>query len=134
MLSLSYQPDELECDLVDPADARDADLVTEILIALLSDARAEPGELPEGVGNRGFWADALEPSGEQTGSRLWLLEHAAATLDNAERAERYASEALAYLGRDKRARTVTTEALIDGEVLALRVIVDGLERARVRVN
>lgn len=126
MLALRYEPDVLEADVAEDSD--DADLVTEILIALLSDARADERELPEGVDNRGWWDDALE--GEPLGSLLWLLEHAAATDENARRAERYAEAALSYLKRDKRASTIKAAAEVDGARILLSVRVDGSELAR----
>jgi phage gp46-like protein len=111
--------DALDADLADAEDVHGIE--TEALIALASDARVADNELPAGVPNRGWWADRFDPSGEQTGSRLWLLESVVATPDNARRAEDYALEALAYLVRSGRARAIRPLGEVVGERLLLRV-------------
>lgn len=116
-LALRYDFRLYAADLADPRSVADP-LETEVLIALLSEARVAPSEVPPGKLNRGWWGDSLRKDGEQLGSRLWLLEDATATDTNARRAETYAREALAFLVRARRARKVDARAeLVDGGIL-----------------
>lgn len=76
-----------------------APIETAVLIALMTDARADPDELREGDINRGWPGDTFdldEAAGEKPiGSKLWLLMRS--TVDDFEtprRAEAYAIEAL----------------------------------------
>ena len=110
-----------EADLAGVADAHD--LESEIIVALGSDARVAASELPAGRENRGFWGDALSATGEQIGSRLWLLEGAPVTPETARRAEQYASEALAYLVSSRRVRAVRPRAELGDEHLQLTIAV-----------
>lgn len=83
------------------------DVETSILLSLLSDAPALPGDvLPPGVTRRGWWADIFDADGDTFGSRLWLLEHAEATEATASRARTYAEESTAWLVRDGHLRAL----------------------------
>jgi phage gp46-like protein len=124
VLALRYEPAVAQADVAEGGD--DADLETEILVALLTDARADARELPPGVDNRGWWDDAI--AGEPIGSLLWLCELGPASDQNARRAEQFARDALAYLVRDKRARAVEATATIDDGAIYLSIGIDGVER------
>lgn len=104
--SLRYDPSQVAVDLAPPAGEDDVE--SEATLAILSDARVDPSEVPPGTPLRGYWADTLDPTGQQVGSRLWLLEQAEATPANAKRAEQYIREALKYLLDQKRLRAITT--------------------------
>lgn len=121
MLALRYDASEAAVDLVDAADHEGIE--SELVVAILSDARVDPSEVPPGTPLRGYWADSFDPSGEQLGSRLWLLEQAAATPANARRAEQYLRDATAYLLRDKRARAIDVAAELEGERIVASVTV-----------
>jgi phage gp46-like protein len=93
-------------------------LKTAVIIALLSDARAEPEELRDGDVNRGWPGDAVDldaAAGERPiGSKLWLLMRS--TVDEVEtprRAEAYAIEALQPLIDQGAAASVTAQAEAD---------------------
>jgi phage gp46-like protein len=97
--------------------ATDAGLNTAIIISMFSDARArEDDVLPGGEDRRGWWADALSPSGEPDpiGSRLWLLAREKRLPAVIERARFYTAEALDWLVRDGVAASVTVTAEAQG--------------------
>ena len=61
---------------VDGADlGAEGGIRTAVLLSLLSDRRAESGDLPAGATDRrGWWGDTLAAvDGDRIGSRLWLL-------------------------------------------------------------
>jgi phage gp46-like protein len=63
-----------------PGDIRaEQGLATQVLIYLMTDARVEPSELPEGVENRGWFGDSFDLAEGETalGSKLWLLRRRA---------------------------------------------------------
>lgn len=92
-LALVYDPEKRACDL---ALGDDCDLlidetpITPILLSVGLDRRAAPDdELPEGRSRflapatfserRGSQGDGLDPKGDLTGSRIWLLDRAKET-------------------------------------------------------
>jgi phage gp46-like protein len=94
-----------------------------VVASLFSDRRAATDDvLPSDAGdppNRGGWwgdtysgeaAGTESASGDLFGSRLWLLRRARATMENVERAKRYAEEALAWLVEDGIAERVDVTA------------------------
>lgn len=90
-------------------------LVTAVLICLMTDARAEPEELREGDVNRGWPGDSFDvdqAAGERAiGSKLWLLRRR--TVDEVEvprLAEVYAAEALQTLLDQGAAAAATVRA------------------------
>lgn len=91
---------------------------TAVLVALMSDARADPHELRDGDVNRGWPGDTFDldtVSGERPiGSKLWLLMRS--TIDEFEtprRAEAYAIEALQTLIDQGAAASVKATAIAD---------------------
>lgn len=87
------------------------DLKTCVFLSLFLDAPAKEGDdIPAGSVRRGFWADALSPDGDITGSRLWLLDRAKVTPESLVDAKAYADEALAWLVRDGVARAINVTA------------------------
>lgn len=77
------------------------DVVSAVLISLLTDRLAMPGDAipdapPVGLADRrGWWGDA-DPE-YPIGSRLWLLDRVKGPMDVAARAEDYAKEALQWM-------------------------------------
>jgi phage gp46-like protein len=93
--------------------AVDGGLRSAVIISLFSDARVAADDLPAGEDDpRGFWADGVAPSepGDNTGSRLWLLERAKLTDADLRRAEDLAREALAWMIQDGVAKRITARA------------------------
>jgi phage gp46-like protein len=131
-LALRPDPATFEGDLADAVDL--FGLETEALIALWTDARVDPSELPEGVPNRGYWGDSLIAARSSTGSRLWLLETAVADDSAARRAEAYALEALEHLTRERRARSIRPEATVEGDAIYLRVRITALTGAELELG
>lgn len=129
-LSLRFDPVELDGDLADVAD--DSGVETEALIALATDARVDPSDLddlllrdlgiaapPTGRPNRGYWADAVLNDGEQTGSRLWLLEGAPVADVSIARVEELVAEALAPIVRAGRIASFDAGVSIDGQSIVV---------------
>jgi len=115
MIGVAFDPAALTCDLaLGPAGLlADDGLTTAVLLSLLTDARAKPGDrLPDGVTDRrGWWGDALSGfDGDRFGSRLWLLCREKQTEETRRRAEEYATEALAWLITDGAACAVAVAA------------------------
>jgi phage gp46-like protein len=112
VLALAFDPDRREADLVYGSGvllSDTLDLQTAALDLLFCDARAEEGEtLTDGLPRRGYWADSFDEDGAATGSLLWLLEEAEATLQTAARAEGYTQARLKTLIDDGHIRAVTT--------------------------
>ncbi|MDD2794355.1 phage GP46 family protein [Acidocella sp.] len=76
--------------------AIDAGLQTAVIISLLSDREAAPGDvLPDDNGPRGWWGDAY--LGFKLGSRLWLLRRTVLTQKTLNLAQDYAMEALQWM-------------------------------------
>ena len=73
------------------------DLQTAYFISIFSDRQAQPGDvIPDGTNDRRGW---IGDSGQKypIGSRLWLLDRAAATQKNANLARAYVTEAVQWL-------------------------------------
>lgn len=89
----------------------DEGLNAAVVVSLFCDARADSDEIPEGEDPRGWWADHFaENSGDQTGSKLWLLGREKQIPEVLARAQEYAQEALAWLVDDGVASGVTVDA------------------------
>jgi phage gp46-like protein len=130
-IKLAFNGTEIDLVLEDEDLARDDGLETAILISLFTDRRANLDELEEADADpRGWWADGLSTvDGDETGSKLWLLERAKATTETLERAREFAEESLQWLVDDgvAEAFTVTTEYQPDGSSgkrLAIEVLVE----------
>ena len=113
-LAIVYDPNKRLCDL---ALGDDGDLlidetpITPMLLSIGLDRRAAPDDpLPDGRSQflapvsfserRGCPGDALDPAGEMTGSRLWLLNRAKATETTRQLTEFWLEEALAWAEPD----------------------------------
>lgn len=84
--------------------AADNSLRTAVLISLLTDREAPANDAGD---RRGWWGDALNArTDDRIGSSLWLLARERATPAVAERAVRYAREALAWMTEDRVASRV----------------------------
>jgi len=109
-IALVYSPEDRACDL---ALGEDGDLVidetpiTPILLSVGLDRRAAPDdELPEGrtrylapisfSERRGCAGDGLDPFGQLTGSRLWLLDRAKQTETTRQLYQFWLEEGLAW--------------------------------------
>jgi phage gp46-like protein len=130
-IKLRFDPDLLEGDFLFSNNDLEMDdgIGTAVLISLFTDRRAnDDDELPDEQGSkRGWVGDLIDPvvTGDQIGSRLWLLERSKITQETLNLAEEYAQEALEWLIDDGVAQTVTVTAeeqrLIDGDRLNLTV-------------
>lgn len=100
---------------IDPAFSLAGSLDRAVIISLFTDGRAGdedplPGA-PYETDRRGWWADAhAATEGDKIGSRLWLLAREKQTQGALNRAQEYATEALAWLERDGLVKTVTVTA------------------------
>lgn len=97
----------------------DQGLITAVIVSLFTDRLAESGDvIPDGTTDRrGWWGDLPLDSADETsgqpdriGSRLWLLDRALQTQETLTNAERYASEALAWMVTDGVADSVSATA------------------------
>ena len=86
-------------------------LKSAILISLFSDSRAEEDEIPEGETlRRGWWGDSINNDiGNETGSKLWLLDREKTTDETLEAAEEYCRAALQWLLDDGIAESVEVQ-------------------------
>lgn len=103
--------------------ASDESLETAILHSLFTDARAgddDPLPWPDD-GRRGWWGSLAMGTGENYGSKLWLLRREKLSPPVQARAREYAQEALAWLVRD-------------GHAKAVRVIAEKLRRDTLGLN
>lgn len=121
--------------------AEDDGLETAVIISLFTDRRAADDDvLPDqaSADRRGWWGDAYaEVSGDQIGSRLWLLRREKQTPQVLERARQYAAEALQWLVDDGVARAVdvTAEWLNAGAMgLVIEIARAGAPVARFRFD
>lgn len=111
-LALTYRRELAAADLVwtGAGLGLDATPRSALLLSILADRRARADDLvrllahdeaaPASLSLRGGGAgDAVDARGERTGSRLWLLRDAKETAETRLKAERYATEAAAWLAR-----------------------------------
>jgi phage gp46-like protein len=97
----AYEPFQLDRDALRSA----------VLASWFCDARADSDdEVPDGRSRRGWWADTQ--TGDNFGSRLWLLHRAPVTDETVARVEQYLSEALDWM--------LTRNVATDFEVTAER--------------
>ena len=98
------------------------------LASLLTEARASKSEAEPGMRDlRGWWGDALEPSGVW-GGKLWLLERSKTLPETMRKAEDYARDHLAWMITDGIAADVVVTAsrndtVGDAATLALQIII-----------
>lgn len=83
--------------LTDQAATPLARLRNAVLISLFTDARAPADQVPDGMDNRGFWADMDLPNGESLGSTLWTLQREKITTQLLTRLRDLATSALAWM-------------------------------------
>lgn len=128
-VALRYDADLGICDIALDGGliATDDGLRTAVLISLFTDARARDDDpLPQpGSDRRGWWGDA-EPrvAGDETGSRLWLLEREKIVPGVLARAREYAEAALAWLIEERIASAVEVEVeAIRPQTLAIGVTI-----------
>ena len=91
-------------------------LETAVLISLFTDRRVENEELPPFESEaRGWWGDLFSGiEGDETGSKLWLLNREVITQDAINRAQEYAEQSLQWLVDDGIAESVNVEASVFG--------------------
>ncbi len=102
--------------------AMDATLDTAVLISLLTDRQADPGDtLPRGSTDpRGWWADTafLQQQGDNPpdliGSKLWLYVNELLTQTTLNKMAQACVQALAWMQEDKVAQSVTCQAIQTG--------------------
>ncbi len=110
-LLFDFNTDDMSLDLVVKNGEIQADesLKPTVLISLFTDARCEKTEIPTGeTSQRGYFGDAI--FGEDTGSKLWLLNRAKYNTDTLIKAKEYAQAALAWLITDGLAKEVQVDA------------------------
>ncbi|HVE20660.1 MAG TPA: phage GP46 family protein [Acidocella sp.] len=85
----------------------DQGLKTAVILSLLLDAAAQPGDAlpdPNSTDHRGWWGDAFLPpvngKPDRIGSRLWLLKRSVQNNATLIAAQNYATEALGWLLAD----------------------------------
>ncbi len=101
----------------------DDGLETAVHISLLTNRRADPGDvIPGGSDPMGWWGDVDEDDGYFIGSKLWLLSGAKLTPSNLRIAAVYSRDALQWMVDDGVADLIETvaERLADG-VLGFQV-------------
>lgn len=86
-----------------------------VRVSLFTDRRArEDDQLPDGsTDRRGHWSDSYS-SGDEIGSRLWLLDREKVVPEVLRRAEDYSREALAWMLKDGAASAVKASAWTTG--------------------
>lgn len=135
-LALAYNAQMGKFDLaLDGYDlATDSGLRSAVIDSLFTDRRADADDdVPDGTTDRrGSWMDNYaDVSGDQMGSRLWLLHRATTLPAVLVEAEQYAREALAWMIDDGVAHAVTVTAeRVNGHVLGLRVEIARLDGSR----
>ncbi|MBN57780.1 MAG: hypothetical protein CMI04_08790 [Oceanospirillaceae bacterium] len=92
--------------LTDQAATPLARLRNAVLISLFTDARAPADQVPDGMDNRGFWADMDLPNGESLGSTLWTLQREKITAQLLTRLRDLATSALAWMIDDGQLQAV----------------------------
>lgn len=82
-----------------------------VTISLFSWRRAASDDALDDADRQGWWGDcAPSESGDQIGSRLWLLRRRTLTDDTLRDAREYAEEALRWMTDDEIVTTVTVTA------------------------
>jgi len=116
--SAAWQPMHLNRDTLRAA----------VLASWFSDARADDDdEAPDGGHLRGWWADTA--TGDNFGSRIWLLSRAVVTDETAAQAQQYLTEALDWMLDLGVATEITvTAARVDEQRVSASVFVDRDER------
>lgn len=134
-LALTYDPDKRRCDLTLGADcdlAIDETPIPAILLSVGLDRRAAPDDpLPETRSQflapvsfserRGCAGDGLDPAGEITGSKMWLLDRAKQTETTRQLAAYWLQESLAWAARETGEPATIEVAWVRNEVLGYRV-------------
>ncbi|VVD76170.1 GP46 family protein [Pandoraea eparura] len=107
-------------------DQRVAVLTRAVYISLFSWRRALDSDPVDDDELQGWWGDTFPSvSGDQIGSRLWLLRRRTLTADTVRDAITYAQEALAWLVDDEHATAVDIRAERRGnDQLRMRVRID----------
>lgn len=112
---------EIDLEIENGEFVKDNTLQSRIMISLFTDARCDTHELPAFQNSkRGYWGDCL--FGEETGSKLWLLDQTKANTETLNRAKSYATEALSWIVEDGLADDLNVEASFDlNKRLSLRI-------------
>ena len=123
---MKWNHERYDADLALTADGWDLDadrgLESAVVISLFSDRRATEDELPAGEADRrGWWGDAIDDDGDQTGSLLWLLEREKASDEIAAKSEHHVREALAWLVNDGLATALEVTAERNGECINVAI-------------
>lgn len=108
-LKLTFDDDLMEFDLsISDGDIdMDEGLESAVFISLFTDMRARIDDSFDNNDRRGWWGDQTLPvTGDQIGSRLWLLNRSKSTLENIRLAKIYVEEALKWLVDDGVAKKV----------------------------
>ena len=117
-IALVFQESHLDFDFVMAGGDLQGDrgINTPLIISIFTDRLAKTGDripdaLPGMAGDpRGWWGDAIDADGEETGSRLWLLNREKQLDEVVNRARKYAAEAVAWLKNEGLADEVAAHA------------------------
>lgn len=111
-IALVWQTQHADMALAGADLLADDGLETAVILSLFCDRRAQPEDgVPLGDDPRGWWGDSYaDVPGDAIGSRLWLLAREKQLPSVAQRAQAYASEALAWLVEDGVASDVQVTA------------------------
>ncbi|MFA7416123.1 MAG: phage GP46 family protein [Rhizobium sp.] len=137
-LALGYNRDKRRCDLVIGDDCDlviDETPITPILLSIGLDRRAAPDDpLPEGRSQfltpvsycerRGSVGDGVDPFGEMSGSRLWLLNRAKETDTTRELCAFWLEESLAWAEPETGVPAEIEVGWVRAGVLGYRVLVE----------
>ena len=101
-------------------------LRTSVIISLFTDRRARDDDVlpdPTSLDKRGWFGDLISPvtTGDQIGSRLWLLEREKTTPEVIKRAEEYCLEALQWMIDDGVVASVDVKVERQESTLAIKV-------------
>ena len=112
-IQLTRQSDGIyDISLNDDGDiAQCTDLMTGILMSLLTDVRAAASEVPSPQLRRGWWGNLLnDDKDDEVGSKLWLLDQSRRTQDTLNKAENYITDSLKWLVTDGYVSKVSVSA------------------------
>lgn len=95
---------------------------TAILMTMYEEQRASESEQPIPELRRGWWGNELSPiEGFEIGSKLWLLDQARATQNNANRAVAFARNGFQWFIEDGLLQDVQVSSVLDNDTIKLAI-------------
>ena len=105
---------------------QDQSFDTSIILALLTDARADKTEVPLVQNQRGTIVDLFTEGRKRNGSKLWLLNQSRATLTAKNRAKDYARNALQFLVEKGYCKDVFVSSKLTRDGIILNITIQRL--------